>query len=242
MFSVMCWRNGSSMAVLGSGMRSMSDSWICWNPRIEEPSNISPSVKVFSSKLSTGTVKCWTVPGRSQNRTSTNSTFWSPMNFSTSPAFVNINPPWAVRALSLRTGVPATGPPRTLGARGFRPVSRVFHACYGMPAGRRAPATHGWALAPPGDHVRLRAVVRVIRQPRPEGLMADAAPYRQDEPPRNEPAHRAGGQQQRGNPTNDHIQDQQEGRNQGEQEQRQAGQGEPAGDPDEMVLEPPAVD
>jgi hypothetical protein len=46
------------MAVVGSGMRSMSDSWICWNPRIEEPSNISPSVKIFSPKLSTGTVKC----------------------------------------------------------------------------------------------------------------------------------------------------------------------------------------
>ena len=58
MFSVGCWRNGSSMAVVGSGMRSMSDSWICWNPRIEEPSNISPSLKIFSSKFSTGTVKC----------------------------------------------------------------------------------------------------------------------------------------------------------------------------------------
>src|SRR5215813_7802345 len=71
------------------------------------------------------------------------------MNFSTSPAFVNINPPWAVRALSLRTGVPATGPPRTLGAHGFRPVSRVFHACYGLPAGR-CDCGPTAVLAPPG--------------------------------------------------------------------------------------------
>ena len=27
----------------------MSDSWICWNPRIDEPSNISPSVNTLSS-------------------------------------------------------------------------------------------------------------------------------------------------------------------------------------------------
>ena len=73
-FSVGCWRNGSSTAVAGSGSSSMSDSWICWNPRIDEPSNISPSVKTFWSKDSVGTVKCCIVPSRSQNLTSTNST------------------------------------------------------------------------------------------------------------------------------------------------------------------------
>ena len=83
----------------------MSDSWICWNPRIEEPSNISPSVKTFASKDSTGTVKCCTVPGRSQNLTSTNSTLLSPMNFSTSSAFVNINPPWRLRPCPGRAGL-----------------------------------------------------------------------------------------------------------------------------------------
>ena len=30
-------------AVLGSGMSSMSDSWISWKPRIEEPSKPKPS-------------------------------------------------------------------------------------------------------------------------------------------------------------------------------------------------------
>ncbi len=31
-----------------------------------------PSVKTLSSNVSVGTVKCWTVPSRSQNLTSTN--------------------------------------------------------------------------------------------------------------------------------------------------------------------------
>src|SRR5258708_15800652 len=83
----------------------MSDSWICWTPRIEDPSNISPSVKTFASKDSTGTVKCCTVPGRSQNLTSTNSTLLSPMNFRTSSAFVNINPPWRLRPCPDRAGL-----------------------------------------------------------------------------------------------------------------------------------------
>src|SRR5690242_3794873 len=83
----------------------MSDSWICWNPRIEEPSNIRPSVNTFPSKDSTGTVKCCTVPGRSQNLTSTNSTLLSPMNFRTSSAFVNINPPWRLRPCPDRAGL-----------------------------------------------------------------------------------------------------------------------------------------
>ena len=37
-FSVGCWRNGSMTTVFGSGMRIMSDSWISWKPRIDEPS------------------------------------------------------------------------------------------------------------------------------------------------------------------------------------------------------------
>ena len=36
-------------AVAGSGSSSMSDSWICWKPRIDEPSNTRPSVKTSSS-------------------------------------------------------------------------------------------------------------------------------------------------------------------------------------------------
>ena len=41
--SVFSGRNGSTNAVVGSGISAMSDSWIAWKPRIDEPSNISPS-------------------------------------------------------------------------------------------------------------------------------------------------------------------------------------------------------
>src|SRR5215469_14583189 len=136
-FSVGCWRNGSSTAVAGSGSSSMSDSWICWNPRIEEPSNISPSAKTFSPKDSTGTVKCCTVPGRSQNLTSTNSTLLSPMNLSTSSAFVNIYPPWKLRPCSGCAGCAyRRAATTTLGTCRFRAVSRVFHACYAWGLGQ----------------------------------------------------------------------------------------------------------
>ena len=72
--SVLRTRKGSSRALVGSGSSSMSDSWICWKPRIEEPSKPSPSVNTLRSKDPTGTVKCCITPGRSQKRTSTIST------------------------------------------------------------------------------------------------------------------------------------------------------------------------
>ena len=90
-FSVLCVRNGSSIAVVGSGSSCMSDSWICWNPRIDEPSNIRPSVNTPSPNDPAGTVKCCIVPGRSQNLTSTNSTLSSAMKRRTSSALLNIN-------------------------------------------------------------------------------------------------------------------------------------------------------
>ncbi len=61
-------------AVVGSGSSSMSDSWMAWKPRIEEPSNGSPSSKTEAPKFDTGNVKCCMMPGRSQNRASTYST------------------------------------------------------------------------------------------------------------------------------------------------------------------------
>ena len=90
-FSVLCVRNGSRYAVAGSGSSCMSDSWICWNPRIDDPSNISPSVKTPSPNDAAGTVKCCIVPGRSTNLTSTNSTFSSAIKRRTSSELLNIN-------------------------------------------------------------------------------------------------------------------------------------------------------
>ena len=86
----------------------MSDSWIAWKPRIDDPSNIRPSVKTSASNVSTGTVKCCTVPGRSMNLTSTNSTFSSAMNARTSSALLNdINPPSTARVATYISIFPA---------------------------------------------------------------------------------------------------------------------------------------
>src|SRR6476661_3898458 len=87
--SVFSLRNGSRYALVGAGISFMSDSWMAWKPRIEDPSNICPSLKKSASRLLAGTLKCCITPGRSQNRTSTNTTSSSLMNFRTSSALLN---------------------------------------------------------------------------------------------------------------------------------------------------------
>jgi len=42
-------KNGSIVAVTGSGIRHMSDSLIAFQPAIDEPSNIRPSANASSS-------------------------------------------------------------------------------------------------------------------------------------------------------------------------------------------------
>ena len=83
----------------------MSDSWIAWKPRIEDPSNIWPSVNNDSSTLSVGTLKCCITPGRSQNRTSTNLTSSSLMYFRTSSELLNMHPPRYGRQVRPRLAV-----------------------------------------------------------------------------------------------------------------------------------------
>src|SRR5207247_6135324 len=63
--------NGSRPARDGAGISSMSDSSMVWKPRIEEPSNPSPSSKMSSFSSDTGIEKCCQSPGRSMNRRST---------------------------------------------------------------------------------------------------------------------------------------------------------------------------
>ncbi|CAB4866272.1 unannotated protein [freshwater metagenome] len=101
MTRVLAERNGSMKAVEGSGISFMSDSWMAWKPRMDEPSNIRPSSKTDWSNDSTGMLKCCMTPGRSMNRTSTNRTFSSLMYFRTSCEFLNIIPPAPFRVLSL---------------------------------------------------------------------------------------------------------------------------------------------
>ena len=76
-----------------SGISFMSDSWMAWNPRIDEPSNACPLVKKSMSTLSAGTLKCCMTPGRSQNLMSTNFTSSFSMNSRTSSGLLNIQPP-----------------------------------------------------------------------------------------------------------------------------------------------------
>src|SRR4051794_19719076 len=91
-------RNGSRYAVVGSGNSDMSDSWIAWKPRIDEPSKFSPSSKTDWLNEDSGTVKCCITPGRSQKRTSTISTFSSLTYFRRSSLFANIGPPCRLQA------------------------------------------------------------------------------------------------------------------------------------------------
>ncbi|GIW05030.1 MAG: hypothetical protein KatS3mg059_1650 [Thermomicrobiales bacterium] len=64
-------RNGSIAAVSGSGTRIMSDSLMLWKPRIEEPSNPTPSAKVSSVTSLMEFELCCQVPKRSTKRKST---------------------------------------------------------------------------------------------------------------------------------------------------------------------------
>src|SRR5436305_4754706 len=75
-------------AVVASGISSMSDSWISWNPRIDEPSKPSPASKSSASRARSGRLMCCQVPGRSTNLRSTISTPRSVANSRTSPAEV----------------------------------------------------------------------------------------------------------------------------------------------------------
>ena len=70
--------------VFGSGIRIMSDSWISWNPRTDEPSKGWPSSNWASVSFEAGIDTCCITPGRSQKRKSTISTSCSSTAASTS--------------------------------------------------------------------------------------------------------------------------------------------------------------
>src|SRR5690242_7047209 len=137
--SVFFARNGSRYAVPGSGNSDMSDSWIAWKPRIDDPSKLSPSENTDSSKEDTGTVKCCITPGRSQNRTSTISTPSSLTYFNSSSAFANMRlllGPAGPSRPALRDGRPGVGCQATYAGA----VSRPYPVCFlgvTAPHGRR---------------------------------------------------------------------------------------------------------
>src|SRR3954454_17611185 len=77
-------KNGSIVADAGSGIRFMSDSWMAFQPAIEEPSNIWPSAKVSSPIMLRSNVTCCHFPRGSVNRKSTYFTSLSLIIFMTS--------------------------------------------------------------------------------------------------------------------------------------------------------------
>src|SRR5580765_2370411 len=60
-------QKGSMKAVSGSGMASMSDASILFQPRMLEPSNPRPSLKISSVSSRMGQLKCCHVPNVSTN-------------------------------------------------------------------------------------------------------------------------------------------------------------------------------
>src|SRR5262245_52203022 len=64
-------QNGSMKAVAGSGMASMSEASMDFQPRMEEPSKPRPSVKESSVSSEVGMLKCCQVPKVSTNLMST---------------------------------------------------------------------------------------------------------------------------------------------------------------------------
>src|SRR5437016_5006042 len=81
-------------AEVGSGIRVMSDSWMAFQPAIDEPSNMMPSAKVSSSIVEMSTVTCCHLPRGSVNRKSTNFTSLSLTIFRTSLAVFDIHFPF----------------------------------------------------------------------------------------------------------------------------------------------------
>src|SRR6185503_2247349 len=88
--------NGSIRAVRGSGMSSMSDAWMPFQPAIEEPSNAWPSSNLSLVKCLTGTETCCSLPRVSVKRRSTNFASLSLAIFKASSAVISIfsSPEW----------------------------------------------------------------------------------------------------------------------------------------------------
>src|SRR6478609_5527832 len=102
MTMVVSAKNGSIVAVTGSGIRHMSDSLIAFQPAIEEPSNIVPSAKMSSSIMPMSKVTCCHLPRGSVKRRSTYLTSLSLIDFRTSLA-VFMNTPFGFQDSSTTT-------------------------------------------------------------------------------------------------------------------------------------------
>src|SRR5205809_8104492 len=84
--------------VVGSGITSMSEALMTFQPRMLEPSNPSPSVKISSLYSLSVVVKCCHVPGRSVYLKSTSFTSWSLIILLTSDGVLSLGI-WFVEGL-----------------------------------------------------------------------------------------------------------------------------------------------
>ena len=78
------------LAVFGSGISSMSDASMPFQPAIDEPSNAWPDANLSSSNADTGTDTCCSLPRVSVKRKSTNLTSFSDTIFITSATVLAI--------------------------------------------------------------------------------------------------------------------------------------------------------
>ena len=147
-------------AVVASGISSMSDSWISWKPRIEEPSNPSPLSKSSASSAASGRLMCCQVPGRSTNLRSTISTPRSVANSMTSSADVAPRDRAHLRAVQLCHLLSLSGRDRSRAAGHLmNRISEYFGS------GHRSSATtfSSWsAAARTAVHRRDHRVVHVL--------------------------------------------------------------------------------
>src|SRR5258708_22890499 len=79
----------------------MSDSLMPFQPAIDEPSNILPSWKKFSSTKRVGTVTCCSLPIVSVNRRSANFASFSAINFRTSAGVISVLAAVAIHSVSV---------------------------------------------------------------------------------------------------------------------------------------------
>lgn len=81
-------------AVFGSGIKSMSEASMPFQPAMDEPSKAWPELNLSSSKCETGTVTCCSLPRVSVKRKSTNLTSFSLTSLSTSATVLAIKFSW----------------------------------------------------------------------------------------------------------------------------------------------------
>ena len=164
-------KNGSSTAVDGSGIRIMSDSWMPFQPAIEEPSKPLPSSKNASSTTRFGTVTCCSLPLVSVKRRSMNLTSLSLISLRTSAAVV-MGSPYGCSEFGCPGSLAATSPGQAWDGKRMQVVCQRTGLAQSGDCDRlhRAIAGHKCALLVRPDQMCALMVGRCHAVPRLVGL------------------------------------------------------------------------